>query len=278
MISSPPRNTSDRSLPRKWGGVEAGRGGRLAGAFLGLALALGCSGGEAEPSRARGVVARAPDAETLILDDGREVRLLGVVAPQPAQGRARAEPGHGEAQAGLAALALGRRLTLRPASPAPDRWGRLPALVFVERSEESLQARLVRSGLVRVRAEPGLGEALRALLALEAEARSAKRGVWGSPYYAVRAPEAAAASVGSYQIVEGVVVDAAQAGGTLYLNFGADWRSDFTAAVAEAARARFDVDALLALAGARVRVRGMVEERNGPIIWLSEPGQLETLD
>jgi hypothetical protein len=56
--------------------------------------------------------------------------------------------------------------------------------------------------------------------------------------------------------------------GRIYLNFAKDWRSDFTVGVE-----RKDVSAFTAagidlkgFAGKRVRVRGWVEWRNGPMI------------
>ena len=69
------------------------------------------------------------------------------------------------------------------------------------------------------------------LLALEGQARAARLGIWADPFYAVLAPEAvdARADAGSFEIAEGRVRDAAAVAGRAYLNFGADYRSDFTA-------------------------------------------------
>ncbi|MGH6832700.1 MAG: thermonuclease family protein, partial [Methyloceanibacter sp.] len=83
----------------------------------------------------------------------------------------------------------------------------------------------------------------------------------------------------SYQLVEGRVASVGEGGGRLYLNFTPDWRSDFTISVegkAVGAFAAAGID-LKALAGARLRVRGFLAWRNGPMIEASHPEQIELL-
>ncbi len=85
----------------------------------------------------------------------------------------------------------------------------------------------------------------------------------------------------TFQIVEGRVEAIAEVRGAVYLNFGSDWRDDFTAGVvrgrkaAKVANPAFDASALK---GKRVRVRGWIERRNGPFIEIVHPGQIEVLD
>jgi micrococcal nuclease len=63
-----------------------------------------------------------------------------------------------------------------------------------------------------------------------------------------------------------------------YLNFGADWRADFTVRVRrtelEGALAGLDLEGL---GGRLVEVRGVVLEAGGPLIELSHPEQLQVL-
>ena len=68
--------------------------------------------------------------------------------------------------------------------------------------------------------------------------------------------------------------------GVTYLNFGADYKTDFTIAIDKGNKRVFnhaDYDPLL-LEGARVRVRGYIEMFGGPIIWLDDPNRLQVLD
>ena len=66
--------------------------------------------------------------------------------------------------------------------------------------------------------------------------------------------------------------------GRIYLNFGADWRTDFTVRIDERFADRFDVEDLEALESYRVRVRGVIVDENGPMIRLAYPGRLEVLE
>lgn len=261
----------------------------VGGGFAAAALAsCGRRGGsEDAPRRAgEGRAAGVPDAATLVLDDGLEVRLAGIEPPHPARGSLAAEPFFEEARDALEALALGRRvdLAIPEGQPERDRWGRAPARVVVRDVEGApggglaLNRELLARGLARVRPEFETDAEARALLALEDAARRAGRGLWASPYYAPRPAEAITlAAAGSFQIVEGAVVDAAFVRGWIYVNFGPDWRTDFTAGAPPEHADAFDADAMTALIGARVRVRGDVERYNGPFVRLFVPAQVERL-
>lgn len=83
----------------------------------------------------------------------------------------------------------------------------------------------------------------------------------------------------SYQLVEGTVAAVGEGGGRLYLNFTSDWRSDFTISVERkdaSAFAAAGID-LKNLAGTRLRARGFLAWRNGPMIEASHPDQIELL-
>ena len=102
----------------------------------------------------------------------------------------------------------------------------------------------------------------------------------GDRWYAIRAAADLSRDIGSFQLVEGRVVDVADVRGTVYLNFGADWRSDFTIKVAKRSRKSFDAADfdLQALEGRIVCVRGWIDAYNGPMIETTHPEQIEILD
>ena len=111
-------------------------------------------------------------------------------------------------------------------------------------------------------------------------ARAARRGLWSDRYYRVRNPSETWSDLDSFQIVEGRVVAADEVKGVGYLNFGPDWRTDFTFSLDRAALRLFrkaGVD-IQSLAGRRVRGRGWLRPRNGPLIELTHPEQIELLD
>jgi micrococcal nuclease len=75
------------------------------------------------------------------------------------------------------------------------------------------------------------------------------------------------------------VLDVGKGSGRLYLNFAPDWRSDFTISIERKDAASFTSAGLdpAALAGKRLRVRGWLAWRNGPMIETTHPEQVELL-
>ena len=65
-----------------------------------------------------------------------------------------------------------------------------------------------------------------------------------------------------------------------YVNFGDDWKTDFTLTMTSRVRRLFDrqgVD-LEGLEGRLVRARGWIKSYNGPMIEISHPEQIEILE
>ena len=120
------------------------------------------------------------------------------------------------------------------------------------------------------------------LFAAEKNARASALGIWSNPYYSVRRaerPEDILAHEGGFELIEGQVLQADRAGNQIYLNFGQDWKKDVTAVIdrdAEKLLVQGHVDPL-ALSGTRVRIRGWIDNRDGPRIEISHPEQIEVL-
>ncbi|WP_451988810.1 thermonuclease family protein [Azospirillum argentinense] len=226
--------------------------------------------------------AAATDGATLLLEDGRSLRLAGI---EPAAPPMAAEPGDHwplaeAARRALAELAVGQSLTVR-GEARTDRHGRL--LAQLERGDGLwLQGALLARGLARVHTRPDARALAREMLAAEAAARDAGRGVWRTRAYAVRPadPDALRRDRDSFQIVEGRVLRVSKAGGDAYLDFGEDWRTDVTVHIGRAALHEFVAAGIdpLSYEGRTVRVRGWVGLRAGPLIEATHPEQIERLD
>jgi len=227
-----------------------------------------------------GRVAAVEDGDTLRLADGRMLRLAGVRAPARPLGRpkSRGWPLAAQAREALRRLVQGADVVLARDGARMDRHGRQLAQVF-RRDGTWVQAALLRRGLARVDGFPGAPEVTTALLAAEADARRAGRGLWAHPRYRVRTNREAHHAVGSFQLVRGRVRDVAVVRGRAYLNFGRDWRKDFTVTLAPRARRRFESAGLdvESYEGRVVRVRGWIESYNGPMIEVTHPEQIEVL-
>jgi endonuclease YncB( thermonuclease family) len=223
----------------------------------------------------------AIDGDTLLLEDGREVRLVGLQAPKLPLGRPDFEtwPLAEEAKAALEALALGEALTLAYGGRQMDRHGRALAHLYLD-DGTWVQGELLKLGMARVYSFADNRALADDMLALERAARAAGRGIWSEPWYDVRTIDGIEADRDSFQLVEGRVLDAARAGSRGYLNFGADWKTDFTLSLDAAALRLFDAAGLPIeqLEGRRIRARGWVEYFNGPTIEITHPEQIEVLD
>jgi endonuclease YncB( thermonuclease family) len=241
------------------------------------------------------------DGDTLALDSGLRVTLTEIEAPFGEQ------PFAAEARAGLERLALHRpaqlaygglkRLAPRAAPAAPQATAPAPpaetalAQVFV-RSEGGrwiwLQQAMVQEGLARVRTRKENHARSAPLLAAEAQARRARRGLWAKAAYRVLSPDAAMSQAaglptrcgqGPLWIVEGRVREVSVEPERVYLNFGADYRSDFTVAVYgdDVAQWQAQGPPFAAYQGKQVRVRGRAANRGGPLICADHPAQIEVL-
>jgi endonuclease YncB( thermonuclease family) len=231
-------------------------------------------------ARADGVGAstarEAVDGDTVILADGREIRLVGLQAPKLALGRKNFKdwPLAEEAKRAVAELTLGRRVILNPGGAARDRHGRV--LAHLQRDDGLwVQGEMLKLGMARVYTFPDNRARAAEMYALEAEARAARRGIWAHPFYAVRAPEGLKGDVDTFQIVAGTVLDAVAVKGTVFLNFGPDWRTDFTIRLDGAALKAFRAARIdpLALKGQAVEVRGWLRFKDGPMIDATHPEQ-----
>ena len=85
---------------------------------------------------------------------------------------------------------------------------------------------------------------------------------------------------GSYELVQGRVREATLVRGRAYLNFGTNYRDDFTATIAPRDMKRFREAGIdpVAYEGRIVRVRGWLRNFNGPSIDVTHPEQIEVLE
>lgn len=242
------------------------------------ALAEGPSG---LPSGGAHVVTSVVDGDTVVLDTGKQVRFVGIQAPKLPLGRKGFEkwPLADEAKAHLEKIALGKSVTLYYGGAREDRHGRILAHL-VTGDGLWLQGDMLKQGLARVYTFPDNRAIVPDLLAAERDARSHNRGIWGHPFYRRLTPDALAKYRGTFQLIEGKVLDAAKAGQTHYLNFGQDWRTDFTIKINNQALKAFKESGIdpLGYKGKHIRVRGWLKSRNGPMIEATHPEQIEVLE
>jgi micrococcal nuclease len=236
-----------------------------------------------EPGPIR-TVTRIVDGETIILDDGKVVRLIGALAPRARDANAApgAWPPEIDTIKALSDLVLAKKIKLAFAGRRTDRYGRTLAHVFVDDHgrQSWVQGTLLAKGYARSYGFPESFACARELLAHEAEARQKRLGLWNNGVYRTLPADHASEVMklrGKYVRVTGAVVSVGRTKSATYINFSNDWQTDFTARIDKkvlAANPEFD-RALGGLTGKIVVVRGWIERRNGPMIDISDSSQLE---
>jgi endonuclease YncB( thermonuclease family) len=258
------------------------RGRPSAGAALALALAF------AEPASAAcgaaagtAKIAEVTERLEIRLADGRLARLAGLDVPDPTRGAAETAA---NARAFLASRLAGREAALVAFAAAPDRWGRVVAdLILSEPSgggASSAALLLLSAGFARVRPEFETRGCVGERLAAERSARAAGLGLWDDPDYSILEAgdaEELARSDGRFVVVEGTVRRVGVGRSRFYLDFGA--RDALSVVVARKSQAAFERAGLPlgALAGEKIRARGVLDDRFGPRLEVAEPLMIERL-
>src|SRR5690606_28854534 len=135
----------------------------------------------------QGTVTSVTDGDTVILDNGLVVRLIGLQAPRLPRGNDGFAPWPlaEEARIALEKLVLGQKVRLRHGGEKLDRHGRSLGQLFVPGEPEVwVQQRLLADGMARVYSFPDNRSCIADLIAAEGRARLNRLGIWADPYYA----------------------------------------------------------------------------------------------
>jgi len=272
---------------RRWLSAIGGGAIALAGTMAGVSVVAGAADGPAAEGACASLpretvkIAEVVDGTTLRLEGGRLLRLAGIEDPVAASPAANGRD-----------VSLAERVRSWIAQPSPasiamvragsdDRYGRLHAVLF-DAGSHSLQTVLVGEGLVRVHILPGENGCLVKLLNQERAARERGLGIWAPGKFApINASDPSLRQeIGLYELVEGRVDSVGVGKQAVFLNFGRRLRGDFTVIIAKQVAARLAEAGLPVdkLEARKVRVRGVIEESDGPAIRISDPANIELLD
>jgi endonuclease YncB( thermonuclease family) len=232
---------------------------------------------EGKPYGVRTVI----DGDTLVLEGGETVRLMGINAPEVdvPEHQHQGQPYGQEAKAFLKQWLEGKKITLKTNPEQPkDRYNRTLASLYTTEGQW-VQARMVREGYAHVYSFKDNRLGVKELLEVEKEAIAAKRGIWGTEYHRLVTAEQVSADDRRFHLVEGVVQQVAIVKGNVYLNFGEDWKSDFTAFIPKAEKESVEaaLGELKQIKNKKIQVRGWVFSRNGAMIEVTHPEQVTIL-
>jgi micrococcal nuclease len=179
---------------------------------------------------------------------------------------------------------MGFYIVGKDASDRADRFGHTLAHVVSE-DGEWIQALMVSRGLAWVSGNENSRDLFIPLLKHEDLARSQSLGLWNVPDFAIRDNNTIHQNTyNSFQVYEGVIRSASTKENFFFFNFDTDHRTDFTIVFDKAKVAPFRLSSGAHsytprdFIGRKIRIRGWVEENNGPMIELLFQEQLEFLD
>ncbi len=225
------------------------------------------------------------DGDTLVLTDRRHVRLIGINAPElaytchtgtrnPVRDKdctpTRAEPLAQAARQRLQSLVAKKSITLVTGEDGHDHYGRLLAHLRLADGTDPEEA-LLQQGLASVIAIPPNLDRLARYQAIEAEARAARRGLWGEAYFAPQSADQLGPGQTGYRFIHGRISRIGRSRQYIYLDLGprlaimvahADWERYFSGRP-ESLRDR------------NIEVRGWITEYDGKLrLRLRHPAML----
>lgn len=213
-------------------------------------------------------VLRVIDGDTMEISGGERVRLLGIDAPES-----------GEALSDLATdrlkeLTVSGSVTLEICEDR-DIYGRLLATVRTERV--NVNRSLLREGMALPMLIPPCGRSVAVeVLAAAAQGALSGKGIYSLKGYGIISHIEAGNHIGEHAIVKGIILDLHKGRKAWHLNFGLDWKTDFTAVIFSEGQQRFmdlGIDPS-DLVGSEVLVIGKLKRYKGPEIIVHGPDQV----
>ncbi len=234
-----------------------------------LLLLAAAAGADTDSRRAR--VARVIDGDTVILDNGDHVRLIGINAPEQGRSDRPGEPLAATAREALRALVEHRTVTVVGGRERQDRHGRLLAHLLRDDGINA-QVELLRQGLASAVAIPPNVTFVDEYFDAERVARSLNVGIWSHPYFRPRGASALAEDDVGYRFVTGRVLRVGRSRHNLFL----DLSRAFSVVISHQDWSRYwsgDADRLI---GTQWTVRGWITpSRRGLRMRVRHPAMME---
>lgn len=144
-----------------------------------------------------------------------------------------------------------------------------------------IQGALLENGFARIRPSQRNIEMAQPMMTLEDAAQKEKKGLWKQEErYKPLTADTADQGMNGWAIVEGTVKKVAMVNNVIYLNFGDNWRTDFTIAIDSKTRRDFvkqNID-VMGLGNQTIRARGWIRDYNGPYMELIHPVWMEIME
>jgi micrococcal nuclease len=158
-----------------------------------------------------------------------------------------------------------------------DRYGHLRVHAVTQKDKVWLQAALLATGHAQMRTRSDWPALISRMQQIENEARLSEIGLWKITALSIMNALKISDEQRGFHIIEGIVRSVAMHKNIVYLNFGDDWRKDFTVVVPSTIRRAFAKNGIdiMGKGGETLRVRGWIDEYNGPFIEIDHIEQIE---
>ena len=245
--------------------------------FLSVFFLFAC--GSADYSKIK--VIEVIDGDTVKLANGQNLRYIGIDTPEvriKRNGKFIYAPQDFalEAKEYNKTLVEGKTVNIEFDLEKKDRYGRLLGYCFVD--GVFVNESLVKEGYALIYTYPPNVKYSDLLVKAQKAAREAKRGIWSS--YEVISPEQANTHIGKVKVVRGRVLKAHKSDKCVFLNFGHDYKTDFTVVIFNRSLVHFrakGIDPATFYEGKEIEVTGKIKEYNGPEIIADTPYSIEVV-
>ena len=203
------------------------------------------------------------DGDTVMLEDGRKIRLIGIDTPELARDGQPSQP-YAEVARDHARQLIqqyGNVVQLHYEPERMDHYRRILAHILLS-DGSSLQARLIDAGLAVAYTTPPNDRYSHCYQHIETRAQQKRAGFWEHTKYQVIASEQITPSINGFRLVNGRVTHIGTSKKAIWLNFG----RTFAARIAKKDLAHFDGRVIDDYLGQVLTVRGWIRHRNGKTI------------
>jgi len=222
------------------------------------------------------------DGDTVILSNNQKVRYIGIDTPETME---KTETGFEYAPKPFSEAAKefnrrmveGQMVRLEFDVVKRDKYGRLLAYCFI--NDKMVNAEILRNGLAMLYTMVPNIKYVDLLVKAQQQAREDGLNLWQLDKIIPAAR--AANSIGELAVVEGRVLKIKKTNSAVYLNFGMDYRQDFSVVIFRDDFYLFNEQKINLendFKGKLVRVSGLIKEYNGPEIIVRHPSQIELVE
>ncbi|MCF7873099.1 MAG: thermonuclease family protein [Candidatus Omnitrophica bacterium] len=227
-------------------------------------------------------VKKVVDGDTIILSTGEHLRYIGIDTPESrikkgAQFVYDPQPFAREATQFNKKLVEGKTIRVEFDIDKKDRYGRLLGYCFI--NDNFVNKELLEKGYATLYTYPPNVKYVEVLAKAQKQARQSNRGMWG--VYQAISPQQAHRFINQIRTVKGKVLTTYQSNKCTYLNFGPDYKTDFTVVIFNNTLDYFHQNGINPAdfyRGKTIEVSGRIREYNGPEIIINSPEEIRVIE